>query len=308
MGTQSCLLGHCCGTTPAFTATGLSFIQRRAVGSGSWFASHRAASLDLHGEQRRCRRRGERYAVPLHAAGDRLTPFRSTRTDLSLYLIADVAYVSQLGSRQSLEELTERALASGCVRAVQLRDKRSSLRKTLELAKRLRAVCAAAGVPFLMNDRLDLALAVDADGLHVGQEDMPLEYVQKLVPADWIIGASAGSLSEVTALKQASTAERPIRLDYIGCGPVFGTQTKLDAGAPIGIRGLAHIVEAVAPLPVLAVGGIGISNARQCISQGKAAGIACISAILGAEDPRRAAEDLDAEIRRGRDLRVHPGF
>jgi thiamine-phosphate diphosphorylase len=234
---------------------------------------------------------------------ERFTSFGSGRHNLSLYLIADREFVSRARPGVLLEEIVEQALSSGCISAVQLRDKNSALRSTLALGKRLRALCHAAGVPFLVNDRFDLALALEADGIHIGQQDMPLAYVQKLVPQHWILGASAGTLSEIATLERESTSERPIRLDYIGCGPVFGTNTKADAGSPIGTAGIARVVAAVEPLPVIAIGGVGCSNAQSCIVSGKASGIACIAAILGAEDPKLAAQSLYKEIQEGYELR-----
>ncbi|KAF6004953.1 hypothetical protein F1559_004473 [Cyanidiococcus yangmingshanensis] len=285
-------LSWCCAS--ASNTRSVGFFQARSRAPGV-LAQHSRPRLPAW-----CSLRCTSFPV----TSDQSACFRPGRLDLSLYLIADRGFVSRLGSRRSLEELVERALSSECISVVQLRDKISGLRPALAVGKRLRAMCQSARVPFLVNDRLDLALALEADGIHIGQEDMPLAYVQKLAPAGWILGASAGTLSKVEILKQESSIDRPIRLDYIGCGPVFGTQTKADAGSPIGAAGLTRVAESVEPLPVVAVGGIGLSNAKSCIAHGRASGIACISAILGADDPKLAARALHEQIKQGREMRV----
>lgn len=225
----------------------------------------------------------------------------------AVYLVADRAYAASMGRR--LESVVERALASKCVSAVQLRDKQLGTRDAIRLAERLRDACHAARVPFLINDRLDVALAVDADGLHVGQDDMPAELARHLLPAGKLLGVSAGDEHEAVADGALAAA------DYFGVGSVYGTASKVDAGAPIGVDGLRLVARRVAPTPVVAIGGIGVGEAEEeekrrddtacspataCVRDGGAAGVAVISAIIGADDPAAAARALYAQVKRAR--------
>ena len=192
---------------------------------------------------------------------------------LSLYFITD----SNFGYKH--EELAEMALEAG-VRTIQFREKRMSSKNMYDTAKRLRKLTEDYSALFIVNDRLDIALAANADGLHVGQDDLPPAVAREL--ADLIIGVS------VSKVEEALNAEK--HADYLGAGPVFTTSTKEDAGDAIGIPGLEEIVRAV-KIPVVAIGGINHSNAGLVLETG-CAGIAVISAIAGSKNPKKSAEEL----------------
>lgn len=202
--------------------------------------------------------------------------------DLSLYLVTD----SGLSRGRSLTEVVEAALSGG-VTALQYREKDKDFRHMLEEARILRQLCREAGIAFIVNDRLDLALAVDADGVHVGQSDMPAQVARKLLGPDKLLGISAGTV-DLALTAQAEGA------DYIGAGPVFATATKPDADQPIGLEGLRSVCS-VLKLPVVAIGGINADNAAGIIEAG-AAGVAVVSAIVSADDIRKASASLKSVI------------
>ena len=197
---------------------------------------------------------------------------------LCLYLCTD--RILALG--RSLEEAVEAAIAGG-VTMVQLREKDASSREFYEMACAVRRITEARQVPLVINDRLDIALAVGAAGLHIGQSDLPLDAARKIAGNRLFIGVSARTLEEALSA-QAGGA------DYLGVGAVFPTGSKADAGDAIGIEGLAAICSAV-DIPVVGIGGIGPQNAQAVMKAG-AAGIAVISAILSQPDIQAAAEQL----------------
>jgi thiamine-phosphate diphosphorylase len=174
---------------------------------------------------------------------------------------------------------------------VQYREKNAMTRLMIEEATELCRLCRAAGVPFIVNDRLDIALAVDADGVHVGQDDMPASVARRLLGPRRILGVSAGSVEE--ARKAVDDGA-----DYIGASPVFSTPTKPDTPPPLGIEELRRITEAV-EVPVVAIGGITTENAAAMRDAG-AAGIAVVSAIVAAEDVETAARALRAIVEKVR--------
>ncbi|HET7092900.1 MAG TPA: thiamine phosphate synthase [Thermomicrobiales bacterium] len=210
-----------------------------------------------------------------------MTPLRWSRESLgaalSLYLVADPEQ-----TRGDLVDDVRGALAGG-VTCVQLRAKRLGGRDFLALAQALRTEVHAAGSLFVVNDRVDIAVAAGADGVHVGLSDLPLAATRRVVGPDLFIGYSPYTLEQV-AESAASGA------DYVGLGPVFATASKADADPPIGVDGLAARVRA-ADLPAVGIGGITVENARDVIGAG-ADGIAVISAILRAAEPRVAASEL----------------
>jgi thiamine-phosphate pyrophosphorylase len=185
-------------------------------------------------------------------------------------------------------EVMREAIMGGAT-VIQLRDKTSSTRRLIEIGRTLRALTRAAGVTFIVNDRADVAFAVDADGVHVGQDDLPATEARRIVGPRKIVGVSASHVAE------AIQAERD-GADYIGAGTIYATGSKSDAGAPIGVEGLAQIARAVS-IPVVAIGGIKASNAMACIAAG-AVGVAVISAVVSADDVRQAARELRDNIRR----------
>lgn len=200
------------------------------------------------------------------------------RTDYSLYLVTD----RHLAGSRAVEDIVRLAVSGG-VTCVQLRDKTASTRELLEAARRLLAVLRPCGVPLIVNDRVDVALAAGADGIHVGQSDMPLATAQSLVPAHYIIGVSASSVEEAILAQQAGAA-------YIGISPVFSTPTKTDTAPALGLAGISAI-RAATTLPLVGIGGIHLGNAADIIHAG-ADGIAVVSAIMAAENPQQAAADL----------------
>ena len=206
--------------------------------------------------------------------------------DYALYLITD----AQLARGRSLRDVVQAAIQGG-VTVVQYREKQASARRMIEHARELRDVCRDQGVTFIVNDRVDVALALEADGVHVGQDDMPASLVRTLIGPGKILGVSADTAEQALAAQSDGA-------DYIGAGPIYPTDTKTDTTPPIGLSGLEDIVRAF-PLPVVAIGGLKASNAGLVIRAG-AAGVAVVSAIVGADDACAAARELRAAIDRSR--------
>jgi thiamine-phosphate pyrophosphorylase len=181
-----------------------------------------------------------------------------------------------------------RLCAEGGATLVQLRDKLSETRAMVETARAIKAALAPSGVPFVVNDRIDVALAAKADGVHLGPDDMAVEDARALLGKDAIIGLSIKSVAEAEAA--------PVELiDYVGSGGIYVTLSKQQKNAPIGPTGLARIVSVLrrrAPImPVCGIAGIDASNAAEVIAAG-ADGIAVISALSLKPDPAAAARTL----------------
>ncbi len=196
-------------------------------------------------------------------------------------------FITDSGFGFTHEELAEMALKAG-IRTIQFREKKMSTRRMYETAKRIRKLTEEYDALFIVNDRLDIALASHADGVHVGQDDLPAKAVRE-VAGDIIMGVSARNVEE------AVEAERN-GADYIGAGPVFTTSTKEDAGEDIQAKGLSKILRAVR-IPVIAIGGINHSNAASVLETG-CAGIAVISAIASSDNPEKKARELLEIVRR----------
>lgn len=199
------------------------------------------------------------------------------RAALSLYLVADPDHCPG-----DLPAAVARAIDGG-VTCVQLRAKSLPDREQLALARRLRSICSAASVPFLVNDRLDIAILAEADGVHLGVDDVPPPDVRRIAPPGFLIGFSPETDEQIASVD-------PGVVDYLGVGPVFGTSTKGDAGPAIGVERFAARC-AASPVPVVGIGGITAANASTVRGAG-AAGVAVVSAILAANDPAAAAEAL----------------
>jgi thiamine-phosphate pyrophosphorylase len=197
--------------------------------------------------------------------------------DWSLYLVTD----RRLAGDRPLEEVVAAAVRGG-VSAVQLREKECPAREFVELARRLKAVLEPLGVPLIINDRVDVALAAGADGVHIGQSDMKVDDVRRLVGPDAIVGLSVDSAEQPA----------PLDLDYLGVGPIFPTGTKADAGPALGLEGLARLRAASRHI-LVGIGGINATNAAAVLGAG-ADGIAVVSAICAAPDPEQAAAELRA--------------
>jgi len=194
-----------------------------------------------------------------------------------LYVITDAAFRGR-----THEEVAEAALRGGAT-FLQFREKHAPTCVLYQTALRLRRLCAAFGVPFIVNDRVDIALAVDADGIHVGPEDLPVAVVRRLVGPHRIVGASVGTVEEALQAEEEGAS-------YLGVGPVYPTGTKPDAGSPIGPEGLRAIAGAVR-IPIVGIGGINRDRVEEVILAG-AAGVAVISAVAASEDMVEAAGAL----------------
>lgn len=200
--------------------------------------------------------------------------------DLSLYLVTDASLCRSYGLEQTVE-----AAVKGGVTIVQLRDKHASDEHMIAQAKRLKALLAGTGVPLIINDRLQVALESQADGLHVGQSDAAVQEARRLLGEQAIIGLSINTHAQLQAAPMAL-------LDYVGIGPVFATVSKQDHAQPIGFDGLASLVKAC-PLPSVAIGGLKAEHAIS-VQQAGANGLAVISAICGQPDPCQAARAFQA--------------
>ena len=209
--------------------------------------------------------------------------------DYSLYLVTD----ESLAGARGVEDVV-RAAVEGGVTVVQLRAKQAAGRDFLKQAATLYAWLHARHVALIINDRVDVALACDADGVHVGQDDLPCAAVRRLVGPNRIIGVSVSTVAE------ALQAERD-GADYLGVSPVFATPTKPDTPPAAGLDGLAAIRSAVR-LPLVAIGGISEQNAAAVIRAG-ADGIAVVSAIMAAVDPAAAARALRKRVMEARESR-----
>ena len=195
-----------------------------------------------------------------------------------LYLITDR---NQTGGR-NLVDVVKEALAGG-VKAVQLREKDLPIRELLKLAEEMRRITKDAGAMLFINGRMDVAMAVGADGIHLGQTDLPVDVVRKIVGNRFMIGVSTHNLIEAKEAEAGSA-------DFITFGPVYETPAKLKYGKPVGIEALKRVKSGI-PIPIYAIGGINSGNIKQILGAG-ADGVALISAIIGAKEPKRAAEEI----------------
>ncbi|MDH4155003.1 MAG: thiamine phosphate synthase [Nitrospira sp.] len=199
-----------------------------------------------------------------------------------LYVILDP---SVCPDRPLLDVL--RVAASAGARLFQYRNKTASMKVAYAEALSLRNAARDLGVCFIVNDRCDLALAVDADGVHLGQGDLPLDLARKVMGSDKLIGISTHHAEQV----QVATAGGP---DYLGFGPIFKPASKLDHDPVVGIAGLKAI-RSLTPLPIFAIGGIALDHVSEVIGAG-ANGVAVISAILKAPDIRQTVSDFVARL------------
>ena len=198
--------------------------------------------------------------------------------DWRLYLVTDRPL---MGGRDPVEIVA--AAVRGGVTVVQLREKDACTRDFIDLARRLLAVLRPRRVPLLINDRVDVALAAGADGVHVGQSDMAAADARRLLGPDALIGLSVESPADAIAADVQD-------IDYIAASPVFATPTKTDTAAPWGLDGLSALRQATRH-PIVAIGGIHLGNAA-AVRQAGAAGLAVVSALCAAPDPEAAARAL----------------
>ncbi len=205
--------------------------------------------------------------------------FSQSAKNWYLYVITD----EQLSKGMSHIEIAKAAIEGGAD-VIQLRDKTATSRKVYKDALEIRKITRDANVPFILNDRLDIALAVDADGLHVGQKDLPAKVVRRLIGDSKILGVSAQTLEEAIQAENDGA-------DYLGVGPIYEARsTKADAGKPRGLALLRQIRQKCSK-PIIAIGGITKNNVIEAIRAG-ADGVAVISAIVSADDIAAAAYEL----------------
>jgi thiamine-phosphate pyrophosphorylase len=195
-----------------------------------------------------------------------------------VYLVTD----QTLCLGRPLASIVADAVRAG-VACVQLREKMASTREFLNQALALKPVLASAGIPLIINDRVDIALAAGADGVHLGQSDMPYDAARRLMGPDAIIGLSVETWADVAAAQNLDVA-------YLGVSPVFATPTKTDTRSPWGLDGLTRI-RAYSRHSLVAIGGLNAANAKEIIRAGADA-VAVVSAICSAEDPFTAARNL----------------
>ncbi len=202
-----------------------------------------------------------------------------------LHILTDTV----LQSRFSHMEITRLAIVGGAD-TIQYRQKSGSTREMIEIARNMKRLCSEADVTFIVNDRLDVAIAAEADGVHLGQEDFPIPMARELLGEGRIIGGSAATLDE--ARKCLSEGA-----DYVGFGPVYPTSSKDDAGPVSGIDILKQVVEII-PVPIIAIGGVGAENIPDVMRAG-AHGIAVISAVCCQDDPEKATRSLYQALNKG---------
>lgn len=202
--------------------------------------------------------------------------------DFKLYLITDR---NQTGGRPLLDAIRE--AIDGGVRCIQLREKDLPVREYLKLAEVARKIIGDSGCRLIINDRIDIALAIEADGIHLGNSSLPADVVRRLIGEKMLIGVSTHSIEEARMVEKMGA-------DFITAGPIFYTPSKAKYGPPAGI-GLLSEINGELSIPVFAIGGIKKGNIRDVLGAG-AWGVAMISAILGAEDIRKTVKEILEEI------------
>jgi len=209
--------------------------------------------------------------------------------DLSLYLVLDPMLCAGIGMVE-----TAQAAAAGGATMIQLRDKLADTRAMIEMGRTLKRALAGTRTLLIINDDVEAARAVEADGVHVGQSDMAARAARQRVGNRMILGVSVETIDRARAVDTSIAS-------YVGAGPVFATQTKPDHEPPIGFDGLRKIVEASA-LPIVAIGGLKAEHAEGCFAAG-AHGLAVVSAICGTPDPEAATRDLARAIAAAKEKR-----
>jgi thiamine-phosphate pyrophosphorylase len=206
-----------------------------------------------------------------------------------VYLVTDRAFSR---GRSTLEIV--QAASKGGVSAVQLREKELDTRAFYEEGLKIRDILRSSRVPLIINDRIDLALALDAEGVHLGQEDMPIKIARKILGPDRIIGISVNTPNQIDA-------ESVSMANYLAISPVFFTSTKSDITEPWGLEGVRN-ARAMTDLPLVAIGSVKKENTADVIAAG-ADCVAVITAIVSADDPEQATRELLLEIRAGKSRR-----
>lgn len=213
---------------------------------------------------------------------------------LDLHLVTDRG----LCRGRELLEIVRGAVAGG-ISLVQLREKDASTREFLELGRALLAELKPCAIPLLINDRVDIALAIGADGVHLGQSDMPYATARELLGPDAIIGLSVESLTDALAAEPHDVA-------YLGLSPVFSTSTKTDLQPPLGLEGV-RAIQAISRHKLVAIGGVHAGNLASLFAAG-AQGVAVVTAICAADDPTQATRHLCQQIRAAHDIQTNPNL
>ncbi len=206
-----------------------------------------------------------------------------------LYVVTDEKLIPGLTHKK----IAEKAVAGGAD-VIQLRDKEMTGRELFITACEIRDITRTAGALFIVNDRIDIAIASGADGVHLGQDDLPLYNARQLTPDDFIIGISVGSVTEAFDAEAGGA-------DYVAVSPVFGTGTKPDAGPGHGTPLITAIKQNIS-IPVIGIGGIQKENVSEVLVSG-ADGVAVISAVICSDDIVKAAQDLKSLIRHYKQIR-----
>ncbi|UNC92236.1 thiamine phosphate synthase [Candidatus Contubernalis alkaliaceticus] len=204
------------------------------------------------------------------------------KINLSLYVVTD----RYLSGELLPGKVVEQAIKGGAA-CIQLRDKEGAGGELFKSALELKEITEKRNVTFIINDRLDIALAVKADGVHLGQEDLPAAVARSIMPEAMILGVSVNTVQQALEAQEAGAS-------YLGVGPVFSTTTKIDARPPIGLDALSKICSQV-NIPVVGIGGIDAGNASLVIESG-AHGVAVVSSVVGAKDITRAAEIISCAV------------
>ena len=200
------------------------------------------------------------------------------KVDLRLCVITDAAMIGD----RSMEQVVVGAIDGGAT-LIQYRDKSANMRRKYDAASALRGVVNGKGVPFIVNDDVDLALGVGADGVHLGQDDLPVAVARRILADDAVVGVSVGSSAEALEAESAGA-------DYVSIGPLYATGTKPDAG-PVVNREVVNKIVRTVNIPVVAIGGIDASNVAEVVRLGMS-GVAVVSAVMTADDPTRATREI----------------
>lgn len=207
--------------------------------------------------------------------------------DLSVYLVLDP---DLCGGIQGMIDTTRAAVQNGAT-CVQLRAPHWKKRALVECGRELKKILSGSNAPLIINDHADVCLAVNAEGLHVGQDDLSAQDARVIIGPDKVLGLSVSNAEELTAVDASL-------VDHLGIGPIFSTSTKMDAGAALGIDGFAELASRK-PCPVVAIGSVKVPIVGDLIRAG-ADGVAVVSAICGQTDPGSATKELAAAVARAR--------
>ncbi|WP_321417845.1 thiamine phosphate synthase [uncultured Methanomethylovorans sp.] len=202
-------------------------------------------------------------------------------TEIDFYLVTD----SGLSKKGTLSDVQD-SVVSGC-KIVQYREKKKSTKEMISEALQIKAICGDDAI-FLVNDRIDVALAVDADGVHIGQDDMPIDVAREILGADKIIGLTVHDIDEAIEAENSGA-------DYVGLSPIFDTATKSDAGKGIGTKRIMDVKNAI-NIPIVAIGGINKENCKVVIENG-ADSLVAISAVVCSDDVQRETREFITIIR-----------